>query len=564
MRRAAAIVTALILLICLTATVFADTAASAMNIQATVYSDGSARVTVQTTLHLDTPQESLVFPLPRTAQNIQVNGSTPSTSRRGETLEVDLAKAIGAIAGDISVVITYTLPSVVARDGGTQNLTLSMPLLCGFPYSIEECAFSVTLPDTVPGKPTLTSTYYQTRIEEDLTLTIDANQISGRLDTAIMGSDWLTLTLKVSEEMFPQEKPVVWTLDLVDLAMIGFAVLAVVYWLVFLRCLPPRAIHHSTAPEGISAGDIGSALTMCRADLTMLVVQWAQLGYILIQLDDNGRVWLHKRMNMGNERSQYEGRIFRSLFGTRSMIDGTGFHYAQLCRKVAAGKPGIHGLFQRGSGNPGIFRLLAAMIGLFGGVSLGIAIGAESLLQNVIAVLMGIFGLVSSWLIQEGGKRLHLRRKFSLWLALGLCAVWLILGVWANELITALCIAAAELLAGLAAAYGGRRTDLGRQASAQILGLRRYLKSVTKEELQRILRVNPDYYYTLAPYALALGVDQAFAKRFGNTRLPACPYLTAGMDGHLTALEWSRHLRDAVNALDERQQQLALERLLKR
>ena len=539
---------------------FAATSASSLDTQATVYADGSCRVAIRMTLHLDTPQDSLTFPIPANARDISVNGATPTTTRRGETLELDLAKILGSVAGDLSVAISYTLPNVVVEED--EVLTMTVPLLCGFAHPIENCSFSVILPGTVPGKPTLTSTYYQTRIEESLVLTLEDSQISGVLTTGILGSDWLTLTLKVSEEMFPQDRPIVWTLDLVDLAMIGCAILALIYWLVFLRCLPPKALRHSTAPEGISAGDMGPALTVCKPDLTMLVVQWAQMGYILIQQDDSGRVFLHKRMNMGNERSLYETRIFRSLFGSRAMIDGTGFHYAQLCRKVAAGKPGVHGLFRRSSGSPGIFRLLAALTGLFGGVSLGSALGADSGFRAAFTVIFGILGLVSSWLIQEGGKVLHLRRKGSLWLALGLCGAWVVLGIFAGELNVALCVALGELVAGMAAAYGGRRTETGKQASAQILGLRRYLKTVTKEELQRILKSNPDYFFSLAPYALALGVDRQFAARFGNIRLPACPYLTAGMDGHMTAVEWSKRLRDAVNALDERQRQLAVERLL--
>jgi hypothetical protein len=58
------------------------------------------------------------------------------------------------------------------------------------------------------------------------------------------------------------------------------------------------------------------------------------------------------------------------------------------------------------------------------------------------------------------------------------------------------------------------------------------------------------------------GVDQVFAKRFGAMRLSGCPYLTTGMDGHLTAQEWSKLLRKAVDILDARQKQLPLEKLL--
>ena len=121
-----------------------------------------------------------------------------------------------------------------------------------------------------------------------------------------------------------------------------------------------------------------------------------------------------------------------------------------------------------------------------------------------------------------------------------------------------------SLLAGIMAAYGGRRTELGKQLLQQIYGLRHNLKHPDRTELLRIMKLNPDYYYMLAPYALTFGVDKAFAKGFGGMRLPGCPYLTTGMDGHLTASDWSKLLRRAVNILDERQKQLPLEQFLKK
>lgn len=563
MRRAAAVLTAILLLICIALPVYAQSGATAAEAYATVNTDGSCQVSLRMTIHLDSPVDSLTFPLPQNAYDVTVNGVAASTARGSGVLLVDLSRIIGSAAGDLAVNLSYSLTNVVAEDS-SGYLVLSLPMLCGFTYPVEGLSFSITLPGDVEGKPTFTSTYHQTTIEQSLNYTVTGSQIVGNLTKGLMGSDWLTMTLRVSEEMFPQEKPIVWTLDMTDLLMILCAVVAFVYWLVSLRCLPPRQIHRTTAPDGITAADVATVITGGKPNLTMLVVHWAQLGYILIQLDDNGRVFLHKRMSMGNERSLYENRIFRSLFGRRTMVDGTGYHYAQLCRKVAAGKPAIHGLYKRGSGNPTLFRLLAALSALCGGVVLGQALGADSIFRSLLTVILSVFGVVSAWFIQAGGKCLHLRSKQPLWLALGLCAVWLVLGAVAGELPVAACVAAGELFAGVAAAYGGQRTDLGKQAMEQVLGLRRHMKHASKEELQRILKANPDYFYDLAPYALALGVDRQFAQRFGSTRMGACLYLTSGMDGHMTAGEWDKLLRDAVNTLEERQRQLFWERLFGR
>ena len=61
---------------------------------------------------------------------------------------------------------------------------------------------------------------------------------------------------------------------------------------------------------------------------------------------------------------------------------------------------------------------------------------------------------------------------------------------------------------------------------------------------------------------MALGVAPGFAKRFGPGKLPACSYLTTGMDAHMNAEEWLRLMNRAVNALDERQKRMKLRRYL--
>lgn len=560
MRRTLAVITAILLLISMSAAALAAPTASSIEFTANISSDGLCQVTQRMTLFLDTPGQDLTFPIPHNARDIRVNGSGASGSRSGTVLLVNLSRFVGNVAGTASVTITYTLPNLVENDD--DSLTLAVPMLCGFAAPVQQMSFSITLPGQVTGKPTFTSTYHQTLIEQSMSVTVDGNLISGTLDTNLMSQDWLTMTLPVTEELFPQEHPIVWSMDLPEVLMVVFSVLAVLYWVFFLRCLPPRLLRRANTPDAVTAGDIGAALTMGRTDLTMLVVHWAQLGYILIHMDDNGRVFLHKRMTMGNERSGFENRIFKHLFGKRNIIDGTGLHYAQLCRKVAAGKPGIHGLFRRQSGSPLIFRGLVALIGLFAGASAGLILGTDSIFQGLLVFLLSVVGLASAWFMQEGLKYLHLRRKLPLWISLGLAAAWLVLGLLVGEINVAACNVAAQLIAGLAAAYGGRRTDLGRQLMAQILGLRRYMTGISMDEIRRNLNANADFYHNLAPFAMAMGVDARFAKRFRGIRLPACPYLTTGMDGHMTAADWSRLLRDAVDALDERQRQLFWERLM--
>ena len=143
----------------------------------------------------------------------------------------------------------------------------------------------------------------------------------------------------------------------------------------------------------------------------------------------------------------------------------------------------------------------------------------------------------------------------------GLCVGWLILGGLADRTDIAFWFLAGLLIAGCLYAIGGRRTSFGRQTKAQVLGLRQYLKRISKEELQRLTAGNPDYYFAMAPYAIALGVGKPFAKAFGKLPIPECPYLADEAVSPKTAQQWNLVLTQAVRKMDERYRGSRMERL---
>lgn len=563
MRRFCIVLLCVILICSLAVTASAANSASSAQLSANVSTNGSCQVTLDLQMHLESPVDRLYFPLPGSARSVSVNGSSARTRRSGDVLNVDLSRLVGSTAGDFPLRIQYTLANTVGYNE-SDKLELTLPLLSGFFCPVDALSFAITLPYENQVKPVFTSGYYQQSIEADMTWTYTGNTVSGSVLSQLKDMETLSMKLEVTEEMFPQDPIRQWTVGFDDIAMTVLAVLAALYWLIFLRCAPFLRSRSTTPPEGFTAGHLGSGLTGQGCDLTMTVFSWAQLGYILIHLDDRGRVMLHKRMDMGNERSGYEVRLFRSLFGKRSVIDGTGYHYAVLCRKAAATAGDIRDLYRHSSGNPKIFRVLCAGIGLFGGISLGISLAGDAVLGILLIAILAVLGALSAWFVQDWVRGLHLHYRLSLLLALGLCAVWLLLGGLAGEFHIAVFAVVAQLICGLLFAYGGRRTITGRQVACEILGLRHYLCRAPKDELQRICLTDPDYFFSLAPCALAFGVEQQFAKRFGVKRLSACPYLTTGMDGHMTALEWGHLMRRAVTALDERQRKLPLERLMGR
>lgn len=519
---------------------------------------GSCEVTLTLQITVDSVPSQLALPLPAAAHDITVNGSAARAPFAGSMRQVDLTNAVSA-PGTHTLVIHYDLPDAVRQEN--EQLVLTLDLLSGFSLPVERMRFTVTLPGKPEKKASFVSTYLQESVESVMDYQVNGSTISCTVATRLRDHENLTMRLAVTEEMFPQSTTKIWSIGKDDLVMYALAVLALIYWLLTMRCPIIRGERCGTPPEGLTAGEVGTRLCGLGVDFTMMVISWARMGYLQIHMTDSGRVLLHKRMDMGNERSEFENRCFRSLFGRRSVTDGTGFHYATLCRKASRARPGIRSCFRRNSGNPLVFRGVAAAIGFVAGISLATAFATDTVWRVLLGILLSVLGTVLCWQIQAAAASLFLRRRLPLILALASSLLWILLGGWSGQWPVAIFVLVTQWLAGFAACFGGRRTEAGKQIVADILGLRRYLITVSGNTLRQNLELNPDYYYSIAPFALAMGVDRALAYRLGETRLPGCQWLTTGMDGHMTAGEWNQLLRSTVSALDERQLRLPLERI---
>ena len=553
---------------CLCIPVSAESAASSVNLMCTVNSEGDCLATMTVNLRLEDRLEKLYFPLPLNAKNISLNNSPVSTSRSAAATLVDISKLSKDYVGELVLRFEYTIPEAVQitkiNEGTAKEewvLQLVVPLLSGFDYPVETLSFTITMP---PGKmthrPTLTSIYRQTSIESDIPFQVAGSQIIGATKTVMNDHEGVTLTMIVPEEMFPTVSTYVREGNPELPYIIGFAVLALLYWILTLRTWPLVRVQTTTPPEGITAGELGCRLTLSGGDLTMMVFTWAQLGYLYISLDERGRVLLYKRMDMGNERSQFENNIYKMLFGARQVVDATGNGYAKLVRKVQRIVPQERSMYRRNSGNVRIFRGLACVCQVLCGVCVAMNMTGVLPLAILLAIILAPFSMITAWLIQDVAYRTHLRGKVPVLIGFVCILLWILLGVLCGQLWIPLGCVFGQFLYGYLAAYGGRRSDLGRHDAGQVLGLRRFVKRLPKEDITRFLRNDPDYYFNYAPYALALGVIRPYSRAFGKRKLEACPYLVIKETGRHTGEEWGQMLADVADMMDHKARRMQIEK----
>lgn len=561
MKTGARLLILILVVIFATCTVQAATSATELQGFATVGSDGGCQVSLALTLHIEDANTTLLFPIPADASGVSVNGSRVTASRSGDVKNINLSRVLGKIVGDFSVNIQYSLRDVITTtEEGT--LLMQLPMLSGFSHQIENMSFSITLPGAVETLPGFTSGYHQAAIEEDISYTVSGNTITGSSKKALKDHETLTMTLTVTEQMFPR--------NLVQsqnagTAAVGMGIcggLALLYWIISLWNLPVIPWRSPTPVTGFGPGSLGSILTRSGVDLSLMVMSWAQLGYVLIQPDSRGNVVLHKRMDMGNERSDAERKCFQKLFGKKASISTQDLRYAQLVRALAKKPLGIGELLRKTGGNRLVFRVLSAGIGLFGGIGIGATMGAGAALQGLLVVLMAALGCLSGWLLTQWGCGLILKQRQKILATVILHALWLILAASAGVFSLGLGMVLGLLVASVLYAWGGKRTSLGRQAMSQSLGFGRYLKKTPKKELRQLQSMDPDFFFRYHIYAIALGVDKAFAAKFGKEKLSGCPYFYGGIDGKMTAAQWNEKMLQTLADMNRRAKWLPYEKWL--
>lgn len=561
MRKLFSLFILLLLVFALSTPVYAANAVKSAQASAVVVSDGSCQVTINMTVHLDTAADPLLFPVPLEATGVSLDGSRVSAAKDGDRRYINLTREKGNMVGDFSFQVHYSLYDVIELTQ-TDTQQLQLPLLSGFGYTIEVLDFTVTLPGNVEAKPAFTSGYHQAGIEADLQCTVEGAKIVGKSLKPLKDHETLTLLLPVSDEMFPRSIVQSQSPATAAAAMAICAGVALLYWLLTLRHLPLRLRSAAELPEGVDAGTVGCVLGMQGMDLTLSVLNWAQLGYIRIHRSTEGHILLYKRMEMGNERSDAERRCFQKLFGKRNQVDTGSAAYAQLLRDLRRQPVRVREFIHKRGGSPRLFRLLSAGIGLFGGAGIGLMLGSGAAVQGFLILLLGVFGGISGWVMAGWARSLQLHRQNGMGVSLVLAVFWLMMGLLAGAFLLGLWMVLGLFLAGLLLRIGGQRTELGHQAGAQLRGLRRHLRNVSTTTVRQRTEIEGDYFFRMYAAAKALGVEKKFARAFGGMRLNKCPWLTGAGNEDMNATQWYQLLDRVVDAMEDRAARLPVERLL--
>lgn len=106
-----------------------------------------------------------------------------------------------------------------------------------------------------------------------------------------------------------------------------------------------------------------------------------------------------------------------------------------------------------------------------------------------------------------------------------------IIGIWAKLLLALACMGIAATSSLIVS-----RTDKYTQQLGEILGFKEFIKLAEKDQLEKMLEDNPQFYYNVLPYAQVLGISDIWTEKFNGITIEPPQWMTGNVIGDVFVL----------------------------
>ncbi len=499
---------------------------NSIDAECTVQKDSSCLVTMHVEYTFVGTVSSVTVPVPKDAYSISVSAVNYSVGRSSGCKFLTLN---GGFAGTQSFDVSYRLLTTAVKGDGEQLFTL--PLL--FPewqYVIRNFTLTLTMPSEFPGLPEFYSSYYNDQIGNYLNTEVSDGVIRSQSLQPLMEQESLTVEMTLPDGFFDlrfmrgrfagADVLLFWLLT----------VLCVIYWFVFLRNRFRKITPETDAPLNCNAGQIPYLLQLKQPSVGLMSTVWASLGYLSVERTKDRKQYLICRMDMGNERSRCEAKLFSTLFSRSGecRVHSPAFQSAAANCAALTQADWQSRLLRRKSkfSRPIILSLLGLAAAAFAALLTFDNLLTPQSFRWVLIIPLAALCTLGALLLQKLPETFVSRclpvKRYAMFAVL---ALMLLLSFFAGCFGIMFINCILQLLIGLVCLPGAKRSAGGMHLFYQLLGLRRFLRKLDPATLDGLLDNDPQYFYRMLPYAEALGVGRRFAKKCSGLPMEPCHWL---------------------------------------
>lgn len=470
-------------------------------------------------------------------------GDVAYESRRaGNDLEIKIGDPDVAVSGEHTYVIKYKYD--VGADNITEFDDVYFNLLGKWDAVINHFQFTVRMPK--PFDRNNVTLYTGDAQNTDIEYHVVGDTVTGSSRTAIHDED-VTIRILLDEGYFVGARQLSNTYVYAAVVVVCLlTVCSALLWLFFGRDdkVFPKAIYYP--PPGITPADAGYILkgSVSDADMSALVLYWADKGYLDVQQMEDGTMRFSKRREADAGMQGYEQRIFNKMFEDREDVSPMVLQLSTAQTVQAAKKELTDGftknpfrrIFTRKS------RVVQALSCLFSGCCIGVFAGVAAYTRTYSVTNFVLFGLLTMAVyfglamitcsvvnrLPRHGNANYVIASFSVNMVIAVFAGFIMIGM-SNLILPVLVGVVGAMLCNIFAAYGLKRTEQGNRWLEELLGFKEYIRTLEPPRLGQMLEKDGDYFFNILPYAYVLGVSEEWIALFDETVVQKPQWYDAGM-----------------------------------
>ena len=491
---------------------------------------------------------SYVFPI----DHVEVlSGHEAKLSDEDDYYNLRLGSADTYAQSEETYQIRYQVHTRDLRLGDIQSFYWNL-ISVNWDTTIEKVTFRVTMPKSFDASQLY---FYSDLPQDQFRFEQEGTTFSGETLTALAPFEGITVKLDLPDQYFIYPKSADYSLPLTLLGglITLFSIFCLMRWGRDEALIVPVEF---TAPEGISSTEVGMILngSVQNREVLSLILDWANRGYLTIE-DQEKTLKLNKLMSLPEDAPVAELRLFNALFKNRDSVTTKQLEekfYTHLNQAIqdysAYYRLPEKRLFTRLSSTLQVILTLLAPLPIailaalqFYAVEFSFAAIVFLIIPYFVMIIVIVMGysLQRRWHSCGGGFKfgmcLGMLLLTLLWAFLLTIAFLTARHGWIVPVFLGLC----TLICAGCAIFMKKRTDRGQRLTGRVLGLRNFILYAEKDRLAMLVEDDPTYFYSILPYAYALGLSDIWAEHFrGLTLEPPTWYY--GPDGWTTWYMLSR------------------------
>lgn len=477
-------------------------------------------------------------------KNVSTGDDESSQSSEDGNLTIKIGDPDTTITGEKDYNISYDLVHI--KDDAADGDYFYMNLI-GTEWStdIAKASVTITFPTDQLSDISLTSGKYNSSSNAlGVSYTQDGNKLY--LQCSDIGeNEGITLKLKMPEgtfanapdEFYPFLKPAMAILSVLSILVL---LISAVTFFKYGKDKPILPVTEFYPPDNMSPAQIGYVIDRSAddKDVTSLILYWASKGYLTFTRLKGNNYQLTKKRDLDNTRPKYEHDAFNKLWAcgsggtvTNSQLEN---NYYTSVQAVASAIP-LEFINSKSLDDEScteksflIMVLTVASILLPVLVS-GIMEGGfiSAIMTFLIAAAFAAVPPVIYYFIlkktdDSKHKKSGLKRLSGTFLLAVISLIFVIFSAVVMSISTIFTVGFNVLvtltvyISTIFAVFTNKRTDYGQNILERTIGFREFLLTAEKDKLEMLLDENPEYFYNILPYAIALDVTDKWASKFND------------------------------------------------